>query len=412
MFLGRFFIYVVFGIIGRLSPCYAAISAPTEVSGLVLWLDAADINGNGVQPADGAGITTWVDKSTTGSNLSRVAGTVQYQATGFKGGRPGVRLPIGGQMTGPNPFGVTYKNTITVFIVSNSASYTKNFALSLNGINRDAETPDGRYSFHLPWNSHYVYSDISGCCGNTRLWAALPNLYSDTTIYTSVNDEPGNRQWLRMDRQMSASDDTGHKANISGGVHIGTIPTLNDFNGRFAEIIVYGRALSLEEVEDIECYLSWKWKPSITTGCSVDVNVTEGVEAIDTNGQSAYALPGNDVIYTLNVTHDGGPPVDTDTIYLIKDISTDTIFYNDDIDGAGPETDPVAFSDNGASGLSLDYVSDVGYSNSTVNPTNMTQCGYVPLAGYDPDVRYVCINPSGSFQPNSSFTVKMRAKIK
>ena len=40
-------------------PTQAQISTPNDVSGLIFWADGKDVNGTGMQPANGSTITTW-----------------------------------------------------------------------------------------------------------------------------------------------------------------------------------------------------------------------------------------------------------------------------------------------------------------------------------------------------------------
>lgn len=89
-------------------------------------------------------------------------------------------------------------------------------------------------------------------------------------------------------------------------------------------------------------------------------------------------------------------------------------FYYGDIDDGGPETTAITGTDNG-SGLTFNYVADVRYSNGGSAPANFAACSYTPSAGYDPNVTYICVNPSGVMaagSPDPSFDVKFRARIK
>lgn len=50
---------------------------PRQVAGLVAWFDSNDPAGNGVQPTNGSSISTLVDKSKNGNNLSQSTGSNQ-----------------------------------------------------------------------------------------------------------------------------------------------------------------------------------------------------------------------------------------------------------------------------------------------------------------------------------------------
>lgn len=393
----------------------AQISAPTEIANLVFWVDAQDVTGTGVQPAGGSVVSTWVDKSGGGNDLTTAAGVVTFEETGFDGLAPGLRFPLTARMAAPNPFSGPVQNEITVFFVNANVTLTNNFSLSLNGTNQGTNIADGRFSFHTPWTNNRVYFDAGACCGSTRLQGVNPNGLTETTLYTGVNDAPGNRQLLRIDGTAFSSDTTGHDANVSRGVHLGDLPSAQKYNGRFAEVVVYERALSLSEIEDIECYLLLKWKPTAAPStCDALVTATKSVTPYETAGPDSYDLPGTDVVYTIEVTHNGGADIDLDTMLLIDKLPSEIEFYNGDIDDGGAELNPVSFIDN-SSGLSLVYADDIAFSDLIAAPSDFASCNYSPTIGYDPDVTYVCINPSGVFSwssPTSSFSISFRGRIK
>ena len=144
------------------------------------------------------------------------------------------------------------------------------------------------------------------------------------------------------------------------------------------------------------------------------LNATKTVSVWDPGAAGLYALPGNDVIYTISATNSGDGPADTDSIVMIDPIPADVEFYNGDIDDGGPETDPVSFTQTGA-GLTFTYATDVAYSNAATNPADFASCTYSPAAGYDPNVTYICVNPKGSMaagDPDPTFAISFRVRIK
>ncbi|MEO1567804.1 MAG: GEVED domain-containing protein [Pseudomonadota bacterium] len=131
---------------------------------------------------------------------------------------------------------------------------------------------------------------------------------------------------------------------------------------------------------------------------------------------TAFAVPGEDVIYTITFTNEGGGAVDADSVELIDELPPDVVFYNGDMDDGGSlTTDPVAWVDNG-SGLTLVYADDVAFSDGTSGPpTDFASCTYTPSAGYDPSVTHICFNPSGimaSGDPDPSFAISFRTQIR
>ena len=140
------------------------------------------------------------------------------------------------------------------------------------------------------------------------------------------------------------------------------------------------------------------------------------VEVYDPAGTGdQYAIPGNDVIYSISITNSGNIAIDNNSLFLVDNFPSDIVFYNGDIDGAGPETDPVIMETTGTPGITFDYNNDVRFSDSTTAPANIGQCSYSAAANsYDPNVRFICFKPQGSFaatDPDSTIVIKFRARI-
>ncbi len=146
--------------------------------------------------------------------------------------------------------------------------------------------------------------------------------------------------------------------------------------------------------------------PNITTSKSVAV--------YDPLNEGLHNIPGNDVMYTISASNSGTGPTDSDSILVIDALPDQVTFYNGDIDGDGPETHPVAFSQTNSPSLSLTYATDVRYSNASTKPASFTACTYTPISGYDPNVNFICINPKGQFEagaPSPTFSMQFRSRI-
>lgn len=406
--------FFLLGLAAIPSPGLAQIADPNDISGLAFWVDAQDVTGTGIQPTNGAAVTTWVDKSSGGNNLTTAAGTVTFESTGFDGVNPGLRFPLVARMAAANPFTGNFQSAMTVFFVNANVTNTNNFALTLNGTNTSSNIADGRFSFHTPWSNNNLYFDAGACCGSTRLWGPFANALTETTLYTGLNDQPGNRQWLRVDGQPFRADATGHNANVSRGIHLGDLPDGHTYNGRFAEVVVYNRALTLAEVQDIECYLLAKWKPSdAPSGCVEPISVVKTSQIWNPSGTSDFAIPGNDIRYEIVVSKPASAGLSNDSLFVVDTLPADVTFYNGDVDDGGPETNAVGFSQVGT-GITYSYATDVAFSNAVSVPTSFAACTYVPAPGYDANVRHICVNPKGALLGSTSsvsFTLLFRAKI-
>ena len=138
------------------------------------------------------------------------------------------------------------------------------------------------------------------------------------------------------------------------------------------------------------------------------------VELWDPEELGLYAIPGNDVIYTISASNVGNGSVTQDTVVLIDAMPEEVEFYNGDIDDDGPESNPVSFTQSTGAGLSFNYATDVGYSDSSDRPEGFNECSYTPVAGYDASVTFICFNPKGTLvagDPDPTFSVSFRARI-
>ncbi|MEP4804127.1 MAG: hypothetical protein ABJZ69_06930 [Hyphomicrobiales bacterium] len=292
-------------------PILAQISDPLDVPGAVIWLDGTDVNGTGSQPTNGSLVPVWVDKSGNGNDVTATAALAPtFEATGFDGANPGLRFTASKKMSGGNIFGVNNQPATTIFFVSANVTITRNFALNLNGDNTSTSSANGRFSFHTPWSNNSLFFDAGACCGATRLSGANPNGITETTLYSAGNDQPGSSQFLRVDGAPFASDNSAISPRVTGGIRIGSTSG-RSYNGRYAEIVIYNRALSMTEIHDVECYLLTKWKPSARpTSCvtTADLSITK-TNTPGINGEIDQAndtvTSGTTTAYTLVVTNNG-----------------------------------------------------------------------------------------------------------
>ncbi len=135
-----------------------------------------------------------------------------------------------------------------------------------------------------------------------------------------------------------------------------------------------------------------------------------------TSGPNKYSIPGSDVLYTITVANTGSASTDNNSVIVIDKLPSQLIFYNGDIDDAGPLTGAIAFTQTGA-GLTFNPATDVKYSNLVATPASFAACLYTPAAGYDANVKHICINPkstmlSSASSPSPQFTIQLRAQVK
>ena len=142
------------------------------------------------------------------------------------------------------------------------------------------------------------------------------------------------------------------------------------------------------------------------------LNGTKSTAIHDPLGQGLFAIPGNDMIYTITVSNSGEGAADTNSVVLIDAMPATLEFYNGATTAFGGEI--VGWSET-SSNLSFDPATDLAFSNAASKPADFASCTYSPAAGYDPAVTYICFNPKGAFaygDPNPEFSISFRGRIK
>ena len=233
-------------------PTVSLITAfsPTSITGCKLWLDAADINGNGTATANGATITTWVDKSGNGNNFTGY--NTPVYATNVKNSLGGIT------MVNANS---TYLQAAT--IPTNSGTTCTLFVMCYLG------TATG--SARLFATSAGLSSEDYSNGGNFMI-----SLDNNLSLYraggTSYASSPGNSYLL-----LSAVYDGTNGNLYLAGTNIGTIASSGNFsfnsaaigkyipgggycfNGYAMEYIMYYSAFTTTQRQQVEGYLAWKW---------------------------------------------------------------------------------------------------------------------------------------------------------
>ena len=227
-----------------------------DIADNVLWLDANDTNtlidGNGdplSSPDNYSGpITQWRDKSGQNNHLtgtSATLGTINERIT--------VRF-TDDIMQGPDVFGGTMDEA-TIFAVLRENSSSDNVFLSFNGSNAGSNS---RVSFHTPWSKNRFWYWDAGNTGNQR--SIIKNSAIDVgaiTQLTAYKTVAGNENGISLNNSVFEAINTGAIASAtSGGVYIGR----NTKDHELAELIVYDRYLSDDEIKQVQNYLDQKWR--------------------------------------------------------------------------------------------------------------------------------------------------------
>lgn len=239
---------------------------------------------------------------------------------------------------------------------------------------------------------------VSGSGGRLQAWVDWngDGDFADAgeQIATNVQDNgPGDSN--------SASGRIGLAINVP--LDATTNPTIARFRWSTQDNLGAVQIASNGEVEDYQ----------VTIAGTAIYQVSKSSTVLNVSGLGQFAIPGNDVVYTISVTNTGAAPSSADSTFVLDSLPPEVVFFNGDLDDTGPATGAVYFTQNGA-GLSFSNATDLKFSDSVSPPAVFSSCTYIPAAGYDPLVRHVCLNPKGemaSGNPAPSFNLQLRVRI-
>jgi hypothetical protein len=216
--------------------------APTMLSGLQLWFDAADSSS---LITSGTNITQWNDKS---GNVYNGTGVNSPQYT-----------------TGQY---VTFNGTNQYFTLPNNALPSGNSAYSYFGIVNF--TTGARYSGIIGGGSYGTNNNTLGFRLDpsnkivTYWWNndILTTNTINTNVITYVNtmyDGSANRQTMLTFSNITTGTVVTPRSQTTGNNTIGVTNTTEYMSGRIYEIITYSNQVTPFNRQKIEGYLAWKW---------------------------------------------------------------------------------------------------------------------------------------------------------
>lgn len=291
------------------------ITAPTQISGLQVWLDASDtttlfqLSGGTTAVGDGNPVGYWGDKSGNNRHFLNNAGTTASRPT-YVSSLSTIRFD------GVNDylssfFNVTY-TAQTVFVV-----VSKRVQVTAARIYTQVSTgTDNAATGHfIPCVDNAAGQLASYSAGNYRSLVSTRSLstfdvftswFSSTSAVNFINGSSGTYAGLTLNYSVTLSRLGAQATNPSAY-----------FNGDISEVVVYNRALTNAEREDVEYYLSRKW--SVVNSIPRQVYALKNGNWSDTNIWSVSADPSPwnvplsaDNVYTntFTVTADSSTKVD------------------------------------------------------------------------------------------------------
>jgi uncharacterized repeat protein (TIGR01451 family) len=146
----------------------------------------------------------------------------------------------------------------------------------------------------------------------------------------------------------------------------------------------------------------------VAANAALTIVKTSAVLSDPVNGTTnAKSIPGAIIKYTLTVANTGPDAVTANSVFIVDTLPTQI--------SAGTASNPTFIQGSPSSGLTFSATSNVAYANGTTTPASFAACTYKPVASYDPAVRYICLNPQGTFAASTgtppSFQLSYQAQI-
>ena len=244
---------------------------PTSISGCALWLDAADAM---TITRTGVNVSGWNDKSGNGVNMvydTTTAGPLIYNSAGFNNS-PSITFSTSasGRSALIRSSGINLSGTasLSIYTVLNPSTNSASFPRILSFFSGDDFSGGTLSGFNIGLTNATTTANI--------IIRRPPETFSysvgsaNTNVISSVifNSNVSQNAAVPLNRTgISINGNAFETVSISGtnflnysSFRIGGGPNTTDiFSGNISEILIFRRALTLPEHQQIEGYLAWKW---------------------------------------------------------------------------------------------------------------------------------------------------------
>jgi hypothetical protein len=212
---------------------------PRTIPECILWLDATDPAGNGVVPANGSSVTTWVDKARTPNNMT-ATGTVTYQDN------PPRLVMSNSSMSATLSYGAN-----TLFIVYNQTG-TSGPVFTTNNLDVTGLFPNEN-------GTTFVARSDSAWIGPPFPTSTLPRNTINLISVQYAGTASGSAMNLWLNGVLNLSSTTS--GTITRNRLTLAVRSLNNqfMAGNYHEVILYNSSLTIRERQQVEGYLAWKW---------------------------------------------------------------------------------------------------------------------------------------------------------
>jgi uncharacterized repeat protein (TIGR01451 family) len=257
-------------------------------------------------------------------------------------------------------------------------------------------------------NAATRFNFVAGSSAFTGITAVAPTLTTPASVapYAGLNRQQVKWNFGAQTLAAGASFTISFQATVGASVPIRAQPYTNDAQVTYNSITVgtVGTAGVLVQ------------PPASLT----HVKTMQVVSDPFNGGTNPKAIPGSEVLYTLQIANSGGGSVDDNTIAVVDPIPANTKLFLGDLGGAG--SGPIAFVDGTpSSGLAWTYTSLAsGADNLDFSSNGGATWTHVPVAdgaGYDTTgTTHIRMRPQGTMAGNTgggnpSFQLRFRVRV-
>jgi hypothetical protein len=290
-----------------------ASNPPIPTTGLGVWLKAdQSVNVDGSN-----NVTSWQDQGINQNNAISTGNTATEPqlVSNALNGKPVVRFSGGQYLHIIDDPSLTPATGYTIISVANTNTASAQSIVS---------KPYTSTSYNSPYSSYGLGINSSGSIQSTQTTLTqVSNILSSPTPLSTGQPFLAATQYDGTTQQVVAQGQAGTAAFVSGGldygdtsekdVTIGAVSTTtpqNYFNGDLAEVIVYRRALSPQELQQVEQYLATKYGVSYS-GTAPVISPAAGSYSSSVSVSISGALTGQTIHYTI----DGTTPTASSPLY-------------------------------------------------------------------------------------------------
>lgn len=230
---------------------YSAFS-PNSIPGCQVWYDGADPAGTGTPPADGAAVSTWVNRGSGGAAFNATKYSTYSAATYSAANRA---LSFNTSPIAVYSTGYTGTPTVeTIFIVFNVTSPSSTNNTLIGGL-----VAGGR-GFGCGFTA--AGAGTIGYLNMGVVWQSSTSGYTSGTTMIATGQLVGGKTAVSLNGGALTTPATYAAYSGGGTTYLGgqiTGGSTYAYSGFAMEIIIYNRALNQSQINLVKGYLAWKW---------------------------------------------------------------------------------------------------------------------------------------------------------